>query len=416
MFAIYEGLLFLVFILAIPYFSVVGLVRGKYFGSVRERLGRYPGPAIDTDVWLHAVSVGEVMAAVPIVERIRRMRPETSFVVTTTTLTGQATARRMFPHAAVTYFPFDFSFSVRRFLDHYHPRVYATVETEIWPNVSRHCSRRGMPLILANGRLSDRSFPRYRRFRRLLRPVLSLYSAVLVREETDRERFVAIGAAPERVEVSGNVKFDYEADPRPSPIASSIEALAGERPIFIAGSTVDGEEELLLPLFERLIAAGSFVVLAPRKPERFDQVAALVSRAKIRFRRRSELEREEGGCDLLLLDSIGELARLYAHATAAFIGGSLMPTGGHNPIEAAAVGTPVAFGPHMSNFREIAASFISEHAALEVRDVDELFAFVTAVSADPSRREEWSRRAKAAVEKNRGAAEKTARRIVEAIS
>jgi 3-deoxy-D-manno-octulosonic-acid transferase len=412
----YEVLLYLVFLLSLPYFAVVGFLRGKYLANVPERLGWYRSERSDHDVWLHAVSVGEVIAAKPVIDALLTRRPETTFIVTTTTDTGQATARRLFPHASVTYFPIDFSFAVSRFLSHHQPRVFATMETEIWPNVTRLAAAQGMRLVLANGRLSDRSFPRYRALRSFVRPILARYDAILVRAESDRERFVAIGASRAKVSISGNVKFDYQLDPSPLAIEPAVLEAAAGRPIFVAGSTIEGEDELLVATFEALIAAGTFVVVAPRKPERFEIVAALLAASGFRTVRRTDLEGFHGAADLLLLDSIGELGRLYRLGASAFVGGSLVPAGGHNPIEPAAAGVPVAFGPHMSNFREIARAFLDGGGASEVASPDELLRFVLEMNSDPARREELGSRARQIVDANRGAASRTAAAIMDALS
>src|ERR1051325_3650875 len=370
MYVLYEVLLYLVLVLAIPWFLFTGVLRGKYLANFPERMGRYRGAADEHDLWIHAVSVGEALAARPVVAEILKLRPATSIVFTTTTLTGQAQARRLFPDATVTYFPFDFAFAVRRFLDHHRPRVFATMETEIWPNVTRLAKQRGLRMLLANGRISDRSFPRYRAFRAIVRSVLNKYDRILAREETDRARFIAIGAPPEIVEVSGNVKFDYEPDSSPLEIGPRLESLIGNRKVLILGSTMEGEDEALLPELERLLAEhNAFVIIAPRKPERFELVAGLLQTSSVRFARRSALS--AAPADILLLDTLGELAKTYRYATAAFVGGTLVPVGGHNPIEPAAAGVPVCFGPSMSNFREIAQLFLREEAAAEVRTAAE---------------------------------------------
>ena len=412
MFVVYEVLLYLAFIVAVPFFLVTGLLRGKYLSNFPERLGFYRTPQAAHDLWLHAVSVGETVAARPVIETLLRQRPATTIVVTTTTITGQAQARRLLTTADVTYFPFDFSISVRRFLDHHRPRVFASMETEIWPNVTRLSRARGMRLILANGRLSDRSFPRYRAFRSVVGRVLQQYDRVLAREENDRQRFVAIGAPPGIVEVAGNVKFDFAPDDTPLPIASQLDSLIAGRPVLILGSTMTGEDELLIPL----LGADFFTIIAPRKPERFDAVASLLRGRD--FIRRSELPAtgDRRPATVLLLDSIGELARTYRYATAAFIGGSLLDFGGHNPIEAAAVGAPVCFGPHMANFRDIASVFLKNEAAVEVRSAQEVMAFARRMASDAEARRAFGERARRTVEQNRGAAEKTAQRILELLA
>ena len=319
MFVVYEVVLYLVFVLTLPFFLLLGVLRGKYLENFAERMGFHRGHDRNHDLWLHAVSVGETIAAKPVVDEIRRLRPKTTIAFTTTTITGQAQARRLFPNATVTYFPFDFAFSVNRFLAHHRPRVFATMETEIWPNVTRLSRARGLKLLLANGRISDRSFPRYRAARFILAPILRNYTRILAREETDRARFVAIGAPAEIVETSGNVKFDYVPDETPLAIASQLESLIAGRKVVILGSTTEGEDEALLPELERFLRErNAFAIVAPRKAERFEFVASLLTTTEIAFVRRSELG---GAGDLLLLDSFGELAKIYRYATAAFIGG-----------------------------------------------------------------------------------------------
>lgn len=416
MFLLYEVLLYLVFLVAMPFFLFIGFLRGKYLANFPARMGFYRGRREQHDLWIHAVSVGEAIAARPVVAEIERLRPGTSIVFTTTTLTGQVQARQMFSGATSTYFPFDFTFAVKRFLAHHRPRVFATMETEIWPNVTRISAAAGMRLILANGRISDRSLPRYRAFRFIVRPVLAQYERILAREELDRERFIAIGAPAERVEVSGNVKFDYQPDSTPLEIAPILEQLIGARKVVVFGSTMEGEPEILLPVAEHLIRErNAFVVIAPRKPERFEMVAGLLGTTSLRTVRRSELTAASSG-DVLLLDSIGELARIYRYATAAFIGGSIAPFGGHNPIEAAAVGVPVCFGPRMSNFREIASVFLQHRAAVETPDAGAVEEFMVSMLDNDERQRGFAERAREAVRQNRGAAERTARRIVELLT
>ena len=398
------------FVITLPFFLLTGLLRGKYLSNFPERMGFYRSPAGAHDLWIHAVSVGEALAARPVVREILRMRPATSIVFTTTTITGQAQARRLYPDATVTYFPFDFSFSVRRFLAHHRPHVFATMETEIWPNVIRLAEKHGIRLILANGRISDRSFPRYRATRAIVGRLLRHYQRILAREETDRERFVAIGAPPDVVETSGNVKFDYVPDESPLAIAAELESLIAGRKVIVLGSTMEGEDEALIPLLSDVDA---FVIIAPRKPERFDVVAGMLSN----FVRRTNLTRDAArGTRHLLLDSFGELARIYRYATAAFIGGSLVPTGGHNPIEPAAAGVPVCFGPHMSNFREIASTFLRGGGAVEVQSAAEAIAFLRRMIENEPEQRAIGERARRIVEQNRGASARTASRIVELLA
>jgi 3-deoxy-D-manno-octulosonic-acid transferase len=412
MYVLYEVLLYLVLLVALPWFLLAGVLRGKYLVNFPARMGFYRHRAEEHELWVHAVSVGEALAARPVVVEILRQRPGTTIVFTTTTLTGQAQARRLYPDATVTYFPFDFAFAVRRFLDHHRPRVFATMETEIWPNVTRIARARGLRLLLANGRISDRSLPRYRAFRRIVGSVLAKYDRILAREETDRERFVAIGAPSAAVEVSGNVKFDYEPDEAPLEIAPRLEALIAGRKVLVLGSTMEGEDEAFLPEIERFIAeANAFVIIAPRKPERFELVAGLLSTSSLRFMRRSAMS--ENAAEVFLLDTFGELARIYRYATAAFVGGTLVPIGGHNPIEPAAHGVPVCFGPSMSNFREIAEVFLRNEAAEVVESAAQAIDFAGRMFEDEGLQAAWGRRARETVLQNRGASAYTARRIVE---
>ncbi len=423
MFVLYEVLLYLVFLVSLPFFLFIGFLRGKYLSNFPERMGLYGTRGGEHDLWIHAVSVGEAIAARPVIAEIRRLRPATTIVITTTTITGQAQARRMYPDATVTYFPFDFSFAVKRFLGHHRPRVFATMETEIWPNVTRLSRARGMKLILANGRISDRSFPRYRAFRRVVAPVLRNYDRILARETTDRERFIAIGASPEVVEVTGNVKFDYELDHAQLDMAPQLASLITRRKVLVLGSTVEGEDEALLPYIEQFVRErDGFVIVAPRKAERFEQVAGLLATTSLAFVRRSQLssgQTETPGVpapDVLLLDTFGELARIYRYATVAFVGGSIAPAGGHNPIEPAAAGVPVCFGPSMSNFREIATAFLDADAAEEVASAGDVFEFAGRMFDDEAGQRALGERARAVVQSNRGASERTARRIVELLS
>jgi len=416
MYVLYEVLLYLVLLLALPYFLLTGVLRGKYLVNFPDRLGFYKHRRDRHDLWIHAVSVGETLAAQPVVAEILRQRPETSIVFTTTTLTGQAQARRLYPDATVTFFPFDFAFAVRRFLDHHQPRAFATMETEIWPNVTRIARARGLRLLLANGRISDRSLPRYRAFRAVVGSVLRKYDRILAREETDRQRFTAIGAPAEIVEVSGNVKFDYEPDETPLEIAPRLQELIAGRQVLVLGSTMEGEDEALLPEIERLLAEHhAFVVIAPRKPERFELVAGLLATSPIAFVRRSDLDARPSA-DLLLLDTFGELAKVYRYATVAFVGGTLVPNGGHNPIEPAAAGVPVCFGPSMSNFREIAQVFLRNEAAAEVSNAAEAIDFAGAMFDNTALRLAWGERARTTVLQNRGASARTAARIVELLA
>jgi 3-deoxy-D-manno-octulosonic-acid transferase len=414
-FVLYDVLLYLAAIALLPYFLVIGMLRGKYLANFPERMGFYKTPPAAHDLWIHAVSVGETLAARPVLDEILRARPSTTIVFTTTTITGQAQARRLFPSATVTYFPLDFAATVKRFLRHHRPRVFATLETEIWPNATRLARAAGVRMLLANGRISDRSLPRYRFLRAFVAPVLRQYDRILAREDADRRRFIEIGAPREIVETSGNVKFDYVADDGPLEIAPRLTALIAGRKVLVLGSTMQGEDEVMIGELELFIAEkNAFVVVAPRKPERFDTVAAIFDAAEIRFVRRSNWS--DGPADVLLLDTFGELSKVYRYATAAFVGGSLVPDGGHNPIEPAAVGVPVCFGPYMSNFREIAGAFLRGGGAVETKSAADVFDFASLMFDNEAAQRDMSERARDTVEENRGAAARTAARILELLA
>jgi 3-deoxy-D-manno-octulosonic-acid transferase len=289
------------------------------------------------------------------------------------------------------------------------------METEIWPNAARLARAAGVRMLLANGRISDRSLPRYRFLRRFVAPVLRQYDRILAREETDRARFIEIGAPAEIVETSGNVKFDYVPDDRPLEIAPRLRALIAGRKVLVLGSTMQGEDEMMIGRLEPFIAEkNAFVIIAPRKPERFEIVAAVLTAAGVRFVRRSAWS--DRPADVLLLDTFGELSKVYQFASAAFVGGSLVPAGGHNPIEPAAAGVPVCFGPYMSNFREIAGIFLRDGGAVEVRSAAALFDFATRMFAYPAAQRDMSEHARKTVEQNRGAAARTAARILELLA
>jgi 3-deoxy-D-manno-octulosonic-acid transferase len=414
-FFLYDALLYIVLIAALPFVFAIGRLRGKYMTNFLARMGFYKTPPAAHDLWIHAVSVGETLAAGPIVDEILRARPSTTIVFTTSTITGQMQAQRLFAHATVTFFPFDFAASVKRFLRHHQPRVFATLETEIWPNATRLSLAAGVRILLANGRVSDRSFPRYRFLRPIFEPILEQYDRILAREEADRERFIEIGAPAEIVETSGNVKFDYVPDDRPLEIAPQLTSLIAGRQVLVLGSTMQGEDEAMIGELERFIAEkNAFVIIAPRKPERFEIVAAILRAAEVRFVRRSEWS--DGPADVLLLDTFGELSKVYRFATAAFVGGSLVPTGGHNPIEPAAVGVPVCFGPYMSNFREIAGVFLRDGGAVEAKSAADVFDFASRMFDNEAAQRDMSERARDSVEQNRGAAARTAARILELLA
>ncbi len=358
-------------LVSLPYWLFQMARHGKYSKGLAERLGRLPSRLVlpkeqEPAIWVHAVSVGEVLAVAGLVEELQRRFPQHRIFISTTTDTGQALARKRFGEANVFYFPMDFAFAIRPYLRALRPRMVVIAETEFWPNFLRLAHAGGARIAVVNARISDRSWPSYRRFRGLLRRLLANVDLFLAQTPEDAARLRDIGATPERVRVTGNLKFDVPA-PAPPAIVESVRksiAATGAAPVLVCGSTVDGEESLLLKAFENLLVQHprAVMILAPRHPERFAAVAALLEQMSIRFLRRSLWNGEPLTSGVLLLDTIGELAALYALADIAFVGGSLVPRGGHNIIEPTQHGVATVVGNHTENFRDIVSLFASRDA------------------------------------------------------
>jgi 3-deoxy-D-manno-octulosonic-acid transferase len=390
----------------------------KYREGLRERLGRVPkriGPVSTLDpeqplIWLHAVSVGEVLAVTRLVKTLDSELPGYSVAVSTTTRTGQALARERFGMNRVFYCPLDLPWAVRAYLNALKPRMLILAETEFWPNLLNGCFRRGIPVVVVNARISDRSWPRYRMLRRLWRPILGKLSCVLAQSETDAERLRAIGCLPERVSVAGNLKFDVRAV-QESEATRILKAQAGGLRFVVAGSTLDGEEQALLDAWPQLLAADSqlAMVLAPRHPERFAAVASLLERSSQVWVKRSEWNAKPADSlkpgMIVLLDTIGELASVYALASAAFVGGSLVPAGGHNPLEPAQFGVPIVMGPHYANFTAITDSLRKQHA-LRIATKDELAGILIQLLRDRPAAEAMGTRAREVFEQQAGATDR----------
>ena len=399
----------------------------KYREGISERLGRvrrglttWAGSQRATGravIWLHAVSVGEVLAVSRLVGELERAFPDHRVAISTTTRTGQALARERFGAERVFYCPLDLPWAVRAYLRVLRPKLLVLAETEFWPNLLNGCFRRGIPVAVVNARISDRSWPRYQMLQSLWRPILARLSRVLAQSETDADRLRALGCRADAVRVAGNLKFDVR-------VAQEAEATAflkvmALRPRFlVAGSTLEGEEAALLETRVWLLAANPelIFVIAPRHPERFESVAALLESSGAPWVRRSlwkgknprELEPLEGG-EIVLLDSIGELASVYSLATVAFVGGSLVPAGGHNPLEPAQFGVPIVMGPHFANFRAITEELLA-HDAILIAPTERLSeVLVKVVSTENSKA--MGDRAKLVFEQQSGAT----RRSVEAV-
>ncbi|HET8924088.1 MAG TPA: 3-deoxy-D-manno-octulosonic acid transferase [Candidatus Acidoferrum sp.] len=444
MYFIYSFLMGLAALLLAPYWLVQGLRQGKYLSNLGQRLG-FSFPALSKlsperagAIWIHAVSVGEALAGAAFARRLKEAYPDRPLIVSTTTITGQALARERMPFAdAVIYFPLDWFFCVRRALNAVRPSLVLVLETEIWPNFLREAGKRNIPVVFVSGRISDRSFARYQKYlgmfgfflRPFLKDVLSRASAFLMQGEKDAERIRILGAPADRVHVSGNLKYDLEL-PAPTPLANWLEAEAkrsGRTPIIVAGSVVATEEPHALIAFGTLQGEypRALLVLAPRKPERFDAAAEFIDESHRKFIRRSRLpvpmpaqtaQPTESptipdNVTVLLLDSIGELASLYRLADGAFVGGSLVTSGGHNILEPAAFGKIPVFGSSMENFSEIASRFVSAGAAVQVESPEDVGVTWIELFRDPARMKRMGETARQLVEGSRGATDRAVKEI-----
>jgi 3-deoxy-D-manno-octulosonic-acid transferase len=405
-------------LLSLPYWLYQILRHGKYRSGLVERLGRVPerllatsaGSRPDRVIWVHAVSLGEVLAVSRLVEQMRRTFPQHRVLVSTTTDTGQELARKRLGEASVFYFPMDFAFAIRPYLRVLQPELVVLAETEFWPNFLRLAHASGARIAVVNGRISDRSLPNYRRFRWALRRMLVHVDLFLAQTAEDSARVQSIGAEAQRVQVTGNLKFDLGL-PSPPPIVESLRqslAAEGAGPVLVCGSTLEGEEPLLLKAFEnvRVGHADAVMILAPRHPERFDQVAILLRQLGIRAVRRSQWQGEALAGRVLLVDSVGELAALYALADVAFVGGSLVPRGGHNIIEPAQHGVAIVTGNHTENFRDIVALFQSRDA-VRIVGMAELPLTLMQLLADDDERRALGRRAEQTMRSQMGATGRT---------
>jgi 3-deoxy-D-manno-octulosonic-acid transferase len=445
---IYSFLMGTAALLLLPYWLIKGLRQGKYLSNLGERLGFSLGalhklPADRAGaIWIHAVSVGELLSSIGLAKRLKEAYPDRPLVVSTTTITGQSLAReRMHVADAVFYFPLDWSFCVRRVLRAVRPAIVVVLETEIWPNFLREARRRNIPVLFVSGRISDGSFTRYQRYfarvgfflRPLLRSALANASAFLMQSEKDAQRIRALGAPVELVSVSGNLKYDMEL-PDATPLSSWLEAEArrqGRSPIVVAGSVVATEEPLALIAFGVVQGEhpNALLVLAPRKPERFEAAAEFIQESRRKFIRRSQLAlggQAPGAAGtngtisrdvtVILLDSIGELASLYRLADGAFVGGSLVPSGGHNILEPAAFGKIPVFGPSMENFSEIASRFVAADAAIQVESPEDAGVAWIELLRNPERRHKMGENAKHLVESSRGATDRVLAEISKFLS
>lgn len=378
----------------------------QYRRRIAERFGRLSAPTIKDSLWLHTVSVGETQAAEPLVRRLQERFPDLPIVLSTTTPTGSDRAVQLFGDSVIhTYFPYDLPFAINRFLNTLQPRLLVMMETEVWPNLLALCEQRSIPTILANARLSERSARGYARLGAFTRETFGRIGLVAAQSPADAERFLGLGLPSDRVRVTGSIKFDVRL---PASLKEQAEALrrswAG-RPVWVAASTREGEDERILDAHREVLRTlpEALLVLVPRHPERFDRVAQLCQREGFLSVRRSSGAVCGPDVQVLLGDTMGELTLFLAAADVAFVGGSLVPTGGHNVLEPAALGLPVVFGPHMFNFAMISRMLLAEGAALEVTSARALAEVITEWLSDASLRARFGENGLRVVEANRGA-------------
>jgi 3-deoxy-D-manno-octulosonic-acid transferase len=426
MYLLYSLALTILFLALLPYFIYQAIRHGKYADSFKERLGWLQVSSLSDGrktIWVHAVSVGEFLAARPLVERIKREFPDFRLVVSTTTLTGQRLARAesLARFDAVFYFPFDWTFAVRRSLNQIKPSLVVILETELWPNFLCECRRRSILTVIANGRISPRSFARYKRVRRFIARALNDVSLLIMQSEADAERASLLGARVGRVRVCGNLKYDIASEAQISNLNSetaekidNLFALSSSHQLIIAGSTAPGEENILLAAFgearKQQGLADARLILAPRHPERFNEVASLIAQSGFRFARRSEDALDSQAADVILLDTIGELAALYRFAAVVFVGGSLVPRGGHNIIEPALYAKPIIVGPHTENFRQIVSDFAQADAVVQISATDDAVSSsftkeLIRLLSDTESAQAMGARAREILHKSRGATE-----------
>ncbi len=422
---LYNILLVLSVFFLVPYYLLRGLRYGKSRRGIRERLGYYSPEQLvaigkKRIVWIHAVSVGETRAAIPLIKQIRTKYPDFQILVTNVTETGHAVALDNSDIDLCLFFPFDFSWSVHKALSIINPELIIIVETEIWPNFTRLAHQLKIPLVLVNGRISDRSFPRYRVARFLLQPILEQFSAFCMQSQTDAERIITLGAPDGTVENTGNLKFDHalmEVTVEQVQQRKKQYRLPEQVAILVAGSTHDGEEKQLLEGYReigRQIDRDLLLIMIPRHPERKREIQSLLKELDFKYRLRSSLRKSDSllsSDEVLLVDTLGEVLDFYSVADLVFVGGSLVPVGGHNPLEAALLSKPVLFGPHMHNFKEISAKLIRAGAGVQVANQQALVRQSVIMLNDPVRCRAMGEAGSSLIAENAGTTERTMRHI-----
>jgi len=420
---LYNTLLTFLLVLSSPYFFIRGLFQKNFRSQLIQRMGFFKSLNFKRPVWVHAASVGEVFCSVPLLKRIKKEFPHREIVLTTMTSTGNETAKTHLPEAdRVLFFPMDHPLPLRRVIRRIQPSLLLIAETELWPNLLRSCGRRGIPIVLFNGRISEKSFRGYLFFKFLFKKCLNYVSLSLMQTEEDRTRIIEIGAASDQMKVVGNLKFDQTFpsfnQEALSNLAKSIGLQGGEK-ILIAGSTHSGEEEILLGLFKELRKADPYLVfiLAPRHLQRLEEVEGILTKESIPWVRRTSIAVDHGPPDrkelpaVILLDTMGELMSLYSIGTLVFVGGSLVPVGGHNPLEPLFFKKCVFFGPYMFHFSEISRRMIEAGGAIQVKDREDLTFTMIRLLRDERARREIGEKGYQFLQKHQGATERTFQEI-----
>lgn len=420
MYILYDILLFFSGIFLLPYFTWKRFRKGKVRKGIRERFGFYSREKLAAlkgrrPIWIHSVSVGETRAAIPLVKALRNEYPDACLLFTTVTETGQEAARKIKEADLCLYYPFDLFWAVRRSLTILNPATIIIVETEIWPNFVRMASNKGIPLALVNGRLSDRSFPRYKAAKFFIQNILGRFSAFCMQTELDGQRIQWLGAVREKVTISGNLKFDYKMSVYTQDETEKIKEelhITPQMPVWVAGSTHEGEEEELIRVYLRLLKDWPelLFILVPRHPNRCGGVGEMIRSHGLSCTLRTESSRRSRPLDngeVLLVDTMGEMLKMYSLADIVFVGGSLVPIGGHNILEASMVKKPVVFGPFMNNFKHISKLLQKANAGICVEDKEELFHCMDKLLKSPELRQSLGNNGFHLLEKNKGATEKT---------
>jgi 3-deoxy-D-manno-octulosonic-acid transferase len=386
----------------------------EYLRHVGERFGFYSIAANRPVIWIHAVSVGETRAAAPLIEALLARYPDHQILLTHMTPTGRATGETLFGERVLrAYLPYDYPFAARRFLRRFKPRIALFMETELWPNVITACRTAGVPAWLINARLSEKSAARYRRFPGLARAVFGALSGALAQTEADAARIRELGAS--KVAVTGNLKFDVAAPDTVQQAADALRGRFGQRPVLLAASTREGEEALLLRALAAIDVPGLLFVIVPRHPQRFDEVAALIEQHGLKYQRKSADAAVGSGMQVVLGDTMGEMFTYYAACDVAFVGGSLLPYGGQNLIEACAMGVPVLIGPHTFNFAQAVEDAIAAGAARRVESAEAFAREAATLLRNPDARTRMGASARAFAAAHRGATERTLRELEETL-